>query len=150
MKKTYQPQVIEIGDAMMQSLVNSNFFEEEGITDIEPGRPIVYDFLTEKFINGQINDGKLQITDEEFTKLLSLVRAECILVSLKNKGFLNSYEDENTEEQFFLTEMGKEYTKNMKKEYLLILFFFYLFSQICNMIFNMMLRHFPKTCIVHI
>jgi len=126
MKKTYQPQVIEIGDAMMQSLVNSNFFEEEGITDIEPGRPIVYDFLTEKFINGQINDGKLQITDEEFTKLLSLVRAECILVSLKNKGFLNSYEDENTEEQFFLTEMGKEYTKNMKKEYLLILFFFYL------------------------
>ncbi len=34
--------------------------------------------------------------------------------NLKNKGYINSYEDENTEETFFLTEDGKEMLKNLK------------------------------------
>jgi DNA-binding MarR family transcriptional regulator len=35
------------------------------------------------------------------------------LQQLKEKGYINSYEDENTEE-VFLTEDSKEYIKNMK------------------------------------
>jgi len=36
------------------------------------------------------------------------------MYELKEQGVMDSYEDENTEEQFFLTEKGKELTKNIK------------------------------------
>jgi DNA-binding PadR family transcriptional regulator len=39
--------------------------------------------------------------------------AGSILYQLKEKGYVNSYEDENTDEVFFLTEEGREYVKNI-------------------------------------
>ena len=116
MEKTYQPQVIELGKKMMQSLIDSEFFIENEITDHIPSFVILHDFLTEKFINGQICDGAVELDEEEFTKLLSSMRAACILASLKKKGFAESYEDENTEEVFFLTKKGKEYGEKLKEQ----------------------------------
>jgi len=116
MDRTYQPQVIELGDKIIESLTHSGFFIEQEITDSEPSYRVVYDFLTEKFINGQLNDGVVEMSEKEFTKLLGLINAECVLVSLKKKGLIDSYEDDNTEEMFFLSKEGKEYAKNLKKE----------------------------------
>jgi DNA-binding PadR family transcriptional regulator len=42
--------------------------------------------------------------------------AGSILYELKDKGYVNSYEDDNTEEMFFLTKKGKKYLKNDKLE----------------------------------
>jgi predicted transcriptional regulator len=41
--------------------------------------------------------------------------AGTILNELKTKGLVNSYEDDNTEEMFFLTEKGKKVLKNDEK-----------------------------------
>jgi DNA-binding PadR family transcriptional regulator len=73
--------------------------------------------MTEKYISGLIGDfdgenGEL-FTEEEFSKLLKEIVAGSILNSLKEEGYLNSYEDETTEELFFLTEKGKKHLEDL-------------------------------------
>ena len=50
--------------------------------------------------------------EEEFNVILREIVAGTILTELKNKGLVNSYEDDNTEELFFLTQKGKNMLKN--------------------------------------
>lgn len=115
MEKTYQPEVIELADKIIGTLHEDGFFTESGIEHPEPAKPVICDFLTEKFIAGKLVNGSVETNDEEFRKVLGLVIAECTLRSLTKKGFTNSVEDENGEEVFFLTEKGKSYHKNMKR-----------------------------------
>ena len=44
---------------------------------------------------------------------LKEIIAGTLLNELKNKGLVNSYEDDDTEETFFLTDEGKEHLKKM-------------------------------------
>ena len=48
----------------------------------------------------------------EFDTLLKELVAGSILFELKERGIVDSYEDENTEEMFFLTDEGKKFMKN--------------------------------------
>lgn len=109
MNKTYQPQIIEISEDIVESLTSSGFFIENEIEDNSPALNVVCDILTEKFIKGDISDGMVDFTDEEFESLLRMIKAVCLLKSLKKKGLADSYEDENTEEVFFLTKDGKAF-----------------------------------------
>lgn len=111
MKKTYQPQIKEISEDMVKSLISSGFFVENEIDDSSPSFDVICDVLTEKFIKGEISDGMVDFTEDEFNDMLSLINATCVLNSLKKKGLADSYEDENTEEIFFLTKEGKEVGK---------------------------------------
>ncbi len=52
-------------------------------------------------------------TEEEFETLLKEIIAGTVLEELKSKGLVGSYEDEDTEEMFFLTPKGKKYLKNI-------------------------------------
>jgi hypothetical protein len=64
--------------------------------------------LTDKFINGELNESDTELlTAKEAEDYLNLVITESVLRSLQERGLIGSYEDENTEEVFFLTEMGK-------------------------------------------
>lgn len=112
MEKTYQPEVIELSDKMINTLKDDGFFEESGITDHTPANGVLRDFLTEKFIEGKLTDGVVEVGDEEFMNVLSMIIAKCTLTSLVEKGYVNSVEDENDEEVFFLTEKGKQYKKD--------------------------------------
>jgi len=115
MEKTYQPQVIELGNKMINLLQEDDFFNENQITDVEPARIILYDSLTEKFIQGEISDGCSAYSEEEFFNVMRLMISSCVLNSLKKKGLIDSYEDDNTEEVFFLTKDGKDFGERMKK-----------------------------------
>jgi hypothetical protein len=50
--------------------------------------------------------------EEEFETVLREIVAGSILYDLKKKGLVESYQDENVEELFFLTEKGKKHLKN--------------------------------------
>ena len=50
--------------------------------------------------------------EDEFDQLLKELVAGSILYELKEKGYVNSYSDEDTEEMFFLTKEGKEQLKD--------------------------------------
>jgi len=111
MKKKYQRQIIELADKIIDSLVESDFYKDEEIDDYEPGRVIICDFLTQKFINGELNDGMVNMSETELGKVLSLIIASSAISSLTEKGLINSFEDETGEELFFLTAKGKKLSK---------------------------------------
>lgn len=111
MSKAYQPIVIENTEKFIKVLEESNFFEEYEITDLSFVRNHLSDLLTEKFIKGELDGESPLFDDEEFTIILKELVAGSLLYQLKEKGLIDSYEDENTEEMFFLTKKGKKYIK---------------------------------------
>lgn len=113
MSKIYQPIVIEETDNLIEGLNESGFFKDYQIEDLTFVKQHLLDLMTEKFINGQL-DSEIEelFTEDEFAKLLQELVAGSILYELKQKGLINSYEDENTEEMFFLTEEGKKFMKD--------------------------------------
>lgn len=112
MSKAYQPIVVEETENMIQGLIESGFFNDYEIYDYTFARNHILDLLTEKYINGLLEDEEGELfTEDEFTKILQQIVAGTLLYELKEKGLINSYEDDNTEETFFLTEEGKKLLK---------------------------------------
>jgi hypothetical protein len=117
MAKAYQPIVIEETENLIQGLIESEFFLDYDITDYSFAKQHLLDILTEKYINGLFDDLDNELfTEDEFTKLLQQIVAGSLLSDLKELGLINSYEDENTEETFFLTEEGKNLLRNPNNE----------------------------------
>jgi hypothetical protein len=110
MSKIYQPFILERVEEIMIALEESKFFEEHELEDRNFAKNHLSDILTEKFISGVIDSQTEDIFDEdEFGNILKQIIAGTVLNELKMKGYINSYEDENTEEIFFLTNKGKNY-----------------------------------------
>lgn len=114
MTKIYQPSVIEKANEIILILEEEGFFVSHEIDDYNFATTYLRDKLTEKFIFGSLDDDNETFTDEEFEVMLKEIVAGSVLEELKRKGLVGSYDDENTEEIFFLTEEGKKYLKNNK------------------------------------
>ena len=111
MKKTYQPDIIDKSDELVELLKTISFFEDYNITDLEPAREKFAEELTRKFLDGDLEEPLF--TDEEWTQILKEIVTLDTLNSLKEKGLISSYSDDTTEEIFFLTEMGKQMGKKI-------------------------------------
>ena len=113
MNKIYQPIVIEKTNELIESLVD--FFRDYEIESTEFAYNYFCDKLTDKFINGELDEEKgdslFLFTEDEFEVILRELVAGSVLYELKHKGLVDSYEDDNTEEMFFLTEEGKKHLK---------------------------------------
>jgi hypothetical protein len=116
MSKIYQPVVIEMTNDIILDLVESEFFADYEIQSTEFAKKYLLDKLTEKFILGELENDEDEFlgvfNDDEFDVVLREIVAGSVLYELKEKGLVDSYEDDSTEEMFFLTEEGK---KHMKK-----------------------------------
>jgi hypothetical protein len=115
MSKVYQKEVLKQSEEFIESLIESEFFKEYEINNLTFAKEYVLEKINDKYIS-QIVQGEDNIlfTEQEFTEILQNIVAGSLLYELKEKGFINSYEDENTDETFFLTEKGKTYLKNEK------------------------------------
>lgn len=109
MSKIYQPIVIEKAEEIIELLTESYFFHDYELSNTDFAKTYILDKLTDKFIEGRIDFEEDELfEEEEFEKALREIVAGTILNELKEKGLVNSYEDDNTEEMFFLTEEGKK------------------------------------------
>lgn len=108
MDRVYQPIVVEKCNVIINVLKEDGFFDEFEDKELTYPRNLLCDLLTEKFIAGELDEsGEHIFTHEEMEKYLNMTMTEDTLRSLIKKGLVSSYEDENTEEIFFLTELGK-------------------------------------------
>ena len=115
MAKVYQPIVIEETDNIINGLIESDFFLDYGITDLTYSKQYFLDLFTKKYIDGDLDNVEEELfTEDEFTKILIELVTGSTLDDLKNKGLINSYEDDETEETFFLTDMGKKVIEDRK------------------------------------
>lgn len=110
MSKAYQPIVVEETENIIQGLIESDFFNDYEIDDYTFARQYILDLLTQKFIDGLLENEEDELfSEDEFTKMLREIVAGTLLYELKERGLINSYEDNDTEEVFFLTEEGKKH-----------------------------------------
>ena len=112
---TYLPKIQEITEGIIATLVDDNYFIDFEISSQDYARKRISDELTLKFLeNGLNNEEYGCLSEDEFDVILKEIVAEDLLRSLQKKGLLNSYEDDNTEEVFFLTTLGKEEIVNLE------------------------------------
>ena len=117
MGRTYQPIVTERASEIVNSLIECDFFVDYELETTDFAIKYLSDILTDKFISGDFDFEENDLfTEEEFEKCLKEIVAGTILSELKDKGLIESYEDDNTEELFFLTDKGKGLLSEQKKE----------------------------------
>ena len=106
---SYQPIVIKKTEEILAVLEESNFFKDFDLESNEFARQYISERLTDKFIDGDIDlPFDILFEEDEFEQFLKEIAAGTVLYELKEKGLVDSYSDENTEEMFFLTEEGKK------------------------------------------
>lgn len=111
------PKVQEITDTIIEVLTADNFFIDFEIENQEYTRKRFSEELTNKFlINGLDIDDEDPFTEDEYNQILSEIITENVLRNLQSKGYLESYEDETTEEVFFLTKTGKVHLNELRLE----------------------------------
>lgn len=115
MKTIYQPAVIERAVTMVDLLDELGFFEEYEIENKDFALEYLCNALTEKFISNGLDDEEPLFNEEEMDKCIAEIVAGSYLTEMKENGILDSIEDENNEERFFLTPRGKRIAKQMKK-----------------------------------
>ncbi len=112
MTKIYPPSVIEKTDDLIKILIEERFFDDYEIENYDFATNYLRDKLTEKFILGTLESEEDDVfTEEEYETILREIVAGSVLYELKEKGLVDSYEDDDTEEMFFLTEEGKKLLK---------------------------------------
>ena len=100
-------------DVIITSLHDSFFFDDYHISDVY-AKKVLTGLLLEVYINNPKMDDEFFWGEDEFESILQKVITGSIMYQLKEDGVLNSYEDENTEETFFLTEKGKQEYEKLK------------------------------------
>jgi|GEM_PF-3832719 hypothetical protein len=109
----YLPKIETITEEIIQTLIEDEFFKDFEIEDYSYARKRIAEELTNKFLINGLDEENGIFSEDEFDKILKEIAAEDVLRSLQKRGLINSYEDENTEEIFFLTEKGREEMKNV-------------------------------------
>lgn len=101
-KYNFPASVHEYASKVTEVLATDEFFEEEEISE-----EIFYKNLgfvgLQYFLAGEA----LPITEKEMLDVITHSAAESVLESLREKGMLDSFPDENGEEHYFLTSDGK-------------------------------------------
>lgn len=111
---SYLPKIQEITEEIITTLVEDNYFTEFEISSQDYARKRISDELTRKFLeNGLDNEEEGYFTEDEFDTILKEIIAEDVLRTLQKNGLIDSYEDDETEEMFFLTDLGKTQVDKM-------------------------------------
>jgi DNA-binding transcriptional regulator YhcF (GntR family) len=116
MTDVYQPIVIEKSLEIINSLNEAGFFIEMKVESKDFAYHHLCKKLTTKFIEGKLHGDDEVFTVEEMEKILNEIIVGTVLMELENEGLVNSIEDENNEQVFFLTEKGKEIAGKINSE----------------------------------
>jgi hypothetical protein len=101
---------------VLLGLRESHFFDDYEITE-KYAHKLLTDELMDIYVsNPSMENNEFFWSEEEFEVLLQKIVTGSIMYELVDDGVLNSYEDEDTEETFFLTEKGKMLSDELKKQ----------------------------------
>jgi hypothetical protein len=114
MEKVITKEVKQKTQEIIKILTEDGFFETlEICTSTAFAEKYLNQVLTDKLINGLPLDlGDEREMDEHLDKIIG----GSVCYDLKQKGFLDSYEDEDTPETFFVTEQGRKLQEQLSQD----------------------------------
>ena len=92
---------------ILEGLRESFFFDDYHIGEEYATKKLI-GLVTEKYVENPTLELDFFWSEKEFSTILKTIVTGSIMYELKEQGVMDSYEDENTEEVFFLTELGKQ------------------------------------------
>jgi hypothetical protein len=110
--------VSEKANDFIEILKDIDFFEENEIEIDSSIVNLICEKLIKKFIDGLISESDEvfdYFSEDEINSLLTEIITLSALNSLKDKGIIDSIENEHNEEMFFLTEEGKKLASKIIK-----------------------------------
>lgn len=110
----YPQNVIQSTSEFINKVLGNEFFTDNEITiNIDKGKEIAAKHINEYFLKQFIKGNNLKFESEEVCKkILKLIIVDCFIEALKQKGYVDSYEDENTPEMLFITNKGIKQLEN--------------------------------------
>jgi hypothetical protein len=114
----YPSIVSEKANDFIEILKDIDFFEENEIEIDSSIVNLICEKLIKKFIDGLISESDEvfdYLSEDEINSLLTEIITLSALNSLKDKGIIDSIENEYNEEMFFLTEEGKKLASKIIK-----------------------------------
>jgi len=110
---TNPPKIVEHHvNMIIMGLEESFFFSDYEITN-EYSRKLFTELITEKYVDDPSLENLIFWSEDEFQIILEKIITGSIMYQLKEDGIINSYEDDQTEETFFLTKKGKVITEKL-------------------------------------
>jgi hypothetical protein len=113
MDKVYPQEVRIVAENYVDLLREDGFFDGEDFTTTTYAEKYIKDVLLEKFLVGTPLDLG---DDNELNLHLDRIITGSIFYELKEDGYMDSYEDEDTKEVFFLTEKGRKLSVELKNK----------------------------------
>lgn len=107
-----QPKSPKIVKRKVETVLNvirkSGYFEIFDLKEDYARKEITHTVL-EEYTKQMSSNFEMTWGDKRIGEMLSRIFVGSILHELKDEGIVGTYEDENTEEVFFLTKKGKKY-----------------------------------------
>ena len=107
-----QPKSPKIVKRKVETVLNvirkSGYFEIFDLKEDYARKEITHTVL-EEYTKQMSSNFEMTWDDKRIGEMLSRIFVGSILHELKEEGIVGTYEDENTEEVFFLTKKGKKY-----------------------------------------
>jgi hypothetical protein len=115
MESNFYPEEVKTWSKTLTGfLTEEGFFEEYGVNP-KIGVPVMERRLCESVLPTWLNDGEMTISEDNLESIMRTTVTEALLIGLKGKGLIDSVEDAEGEEVFFLTSQGKEVAEIYKQ-----------------------------------
>lgn len=112
MKINYYPEEVQQWASSLSSILSEEgFFEDYEVSPVH-GIPILERRLCEAILPNWLNEGDMNISEKSLEEVMSCSITEALLYGMREKGLIDSIENETGEELFFLTNHGKESLEN--------------------------------------
>jgi hypothetical protein len=117
MEQINSPKIVDRKvDGILDIIRESGFFDIFEIGENYARKELTH-VVTEEYVKQLTPDFTVEWSNGQLDKILRRIFTGSVLYELKKEGIVNSYEDENTEEVFFLTEKGKKGFPDSNKKF---------------------------------
>lgn len=110
----YPEEVKQWASSLSSILFEEGFFEDYEVSPVH-GIPILERRLCEVAFPNWLN-GDITISEKSLEEVMRSSITEALLSGMREKGLIDSIENETGEELFFLTNYGKESLENCTKD----------------------------------
>lgn len=114
----YQPIVIQKSNEIIEGLKFAEFFDDYQIEDTTYAFNYFCDKLTERFINGDLDESFTieDIDNKDLTTYLQEIAVLSVVEDMIEKGFMDTIVGEDNEERIFLTPLGEQLRNHLQNE----------------------------------
>lgn len=118
MVTSFLPEIKKQTNNLISKPQFKDILEKENITDTFFLEYQINELLTKKFINDEYSiSEEVVLSEEEIENIINSTILYNTLKKLKKLGLIDVISNENDEEVYFLTEMGKQIGNNLELKY---------------------------------